>query len=177
MGENSRLEMKQILYLIWFVFYALMVATILLLHWQFRPDRDGWIRILGAAVLFEVPFQVGNILGITVFGFWQNNASSFFRILGSPIETVPFAFLGAVVALLLFREYPDRKRRLLLWLVMTFFCVLQAYVTTLLGFMTWVNWNIMFSFVFWLCLLGILQGLYLLVGYMSPAPQGGRSGR
>ncbi len=145
-----------------------MYVCIWLLNRRFKPGSESWKRIFVVAALFEVPFQIGNILGITVFNLWLNNATSPITLLGSPIETIPFAFGAAVIALLFFREYTEWKPTLLLWLILTISCVSLAYVSTLYNFMTWVNWNIGFSFLYWLCLIGILKGMQLLIDYLFP---------
>ena len=149
-----------------------MFVCILLLNQRFKSDGESWKRIFVVAALFIIPFEIGNILGITVFGLWQNNASSPLMILGSPIETIPFAFGAAVIALLLFREYPQWKPTILIWLVLAILSVCLAFTSVLLGFMTWINWNIGFSFIFWLSQIGILKGMQLLIDYFFPA--GGR---
>ncbi|HUY00461.1 MAG TPA: hypothetical protein VMV49_12955 [Candidatus Deferrimicrobium sp.] len=137
-----------------------MIAFILFLYHRKRPERDEWQKIICISLFFEIPYQIFNILGITVFNLWQNNANSPFPTLfGSPLETIPFAFLGAVLSLLLFRFAKNWKEKGILWVFIGLLCALQAYLSTLLGFLTWLNWNFLASFLFWLGLIGILIGL------------------
>lgn len=149
-------------YLFWFLLYGVMLLCILLIHWRTHPDRREWRRIILVSVIFVIPYQIINILRITVFQLWQNNAAPFLTILGSPLETVPFAFLGAVLSLLLLRLTKNLFQKGLLWFAIAFFCALQALLSTLLGFMTWIHWNFFFSILLWIGIIGILIALELI---------------
>jgi hypothetical protein len=147
-------------YLYWFLIYGLMLASILLINWHTHPTREDWKKIIVISLLFEIPFQFLNILGISILNLWQNNADSPLPTLfGSPLETIPFAFLGAILSLLLFRSTDNWKLKGMLWIFLAFICALQAYLSTLFGFLTWVNWNFLYSFLFWCGLFGIIIGM------------------
>lgn len=141
-----------------------MIGLILILHWRVQPTLDEWKRFIVGGLIFVIPYEIINALGINLFRLWQNNADSPLPTLcGSPIETIPFAFLGAILSLLFLKFFKSWRGKCILWLILAFFASLQAYISTLFGFLTWLNWNFFASFILWIFFIGIVIGIDFII--------------
>ena len=49
---------------------------------------------------------------------------------------------------------------------------LHAYLSTILGFLTWINWNFLASYLFWFLIIGILLGIDFLINTLLQKGEG-----
>ncbi len=154
-------------YWFWFFYWGSMFVFIIIIGWRVKPEKEDWKRIIIISLIFVIPYQIFNVLGISIFNLWKNSATSPFpTIFGSPFETIPFSFLGAVLTLLLIRLTRNWKEILIVWIFIAAMCALVALISVILGFMIWVNWNFIASLLFWFGLVGIIVGMdYLFKGH------------